>query len=104
MGEWINEIAKNYGVFAFTGIVAASIRRIRNKMTNLRFVAFMITSVFVSVITALFLREWFNIGIHGTLVICAISSHFSDELLDEVQEIITGLSEIIKEWISKKIS
>lgn len=104
MGDWINEIARTYGGFAFAGIVSASIRRIRNKMTNLRFVAFLITSVFVSVMTALFLMEWFNIGIHGTLVICAISAHFSDELLDEVQEIITGLSEIIKEWISKKIS
>ena len=104
MGEWINEVAKTYGVFGFAGIVSASIRRIRNKMTNLRFIGFLITSVFVSVMTSLFLMEWFNIGIHGTLVICAISAHFSDELLDEVQEIIKGLSEIIKEWITKKLS
>lgn len=104
MGEWINEIAKTYGIFAFAGVISASIRRIRNKMTNIRFVAFMVTSVFVSVMTALFLMEWFNIGIHGTLVICAISAHFSDELLDEVHEFILGLSDIIKEWVSKKLS
>lgn len=104
MGEWINEIAKDYGVFAFAGVVSASIRRIRNKMTNIRFVAFLITSVFVSVMTALFLMEWFNIGIHGSLVICAISAHFSDELLDEIHELILSFSELAKEWIQKKIS
>ena len=104
MVEWINEISKTYGVFAFAGIVSASIRRIRNKMTNIKFLAFMVTSVFVSVMTALFLMEWFNIGIHGTLVICAISAHFSDELLDEVQELIKHFSELAKEWISKKIN
>lgn len=104
MSDWINEVARTYGVFAFAGVISASIRRIRNKMTNIRFIAFMITSVFVSVMTALFLMEWFHIGIHGTLVICAISAHFSDELLDELHETISGISEILKEWIQKKLS
>jgi hypothetical protein len=48
-------------------------------------------------------EEYFEISEHFKYVIGAVSAIYSKEVLDEIKDVISGISETIKAWINKKI-
>lgn len=97
-------MAKKYGILAIAGFVGALVKRFRKKMSNIRFLGTVGVSVFIGVVSGIFIREWTDFPEEVIFAICGLSGVFSDEILDEILDIIKGFGEIVKKWIGKKIN
>lgn len=99
----MDEFSKNYGIIAIAGMIGAVVKRFRKKMSWLRFGATIVISVFVSVITGIFIREWTSFSENAVFAFCGLAGVFSEELLDELLEIIKSTSDLVKNWFNAKI-
>ena len=101
--DWIEAFAKKYGGIVIAGVVGAIIRRIRENMTLIEFLQVIFLGVFVSYCVGVAVEEYFDITEHFKYVIGAVSAIYSKEVLDEIKDVISGVSESVKSWINKKI-
>ncbi len=100
--DWIEEFAKKYGGIVIAGVVGAIVRRIKETMSIIEFLQVIAISVFVSYCVGVFVEEYFKVSENLKYVIGALSSVYSKEVLDELKELISSLSEIAKGYLSKK--
>lgn len=100
----MEEFAKKYGILAIAGLIGAVVKRLRKKMSLLRFIGTIGVSIFVGVVSGIFIREWTEFPEEVIYAICGIAGVFSDEILDEVRDIIESIGEAVKKWIGKKIN
>lgn len=98
----IEGLIRKYGGVFVAGLFGAIIKRFRKTMSWIRFAATIGTSVFISTITGFLLKEWTNIGELAIFGICGIAGVFSDELLDEIEEIIKEISSYVKSFVNYK--
>lgn len=103
MYEIIKEFLEKYGFFIVGGAIGAAIHRIRKKMSNAKFIKFLIVAVCVALGTGIISREVFNISETVTYVICGLAGAFSEDLLDEIEEFIHSLSDILKKKFGLEI-
>ena len=101
--EFLESFARKYGGVVIAGVVGAIIRRIRETMTLLEFLQVIFLGVFVSYCVGVAVEEYFEISEHFKYVIGAVSAIYSKEVLDEIKDVISGISESVKSWINKKI-
>ena len=101
--EFLENFARKYGGVVIAGVVGAIIRRIRENMTLIEFLQVIFLGVFVSYCVGVVVEEYWEISENFKYVIGAISAIYSKELLDEIKEIIKGISDTVKNWFNKKI-
>ena len=101
--EFLESFARKYGGVVIAGVVGAIIRRIRENMTLIEFLQVIFLGVFVSYCVGVAVEEYFDISEHFKYVIGAVSAIYSKEVLDEIKDVLSGISETIKSWINKKI-
>lgn len=99
----MEELSKKYGILAIAGLAGAVVKRFRKKMSHPRFIGTIGVSVFVAVVSGIFIREWTEFPEEVIFACCGIAGVFSDEILDEVLDIIKSAGDFIKKWIGKKI-
>ena len=101
--EFLENFARKYGGILIAGIAGAIIRRIRESMTIIEFLQVLFLGVFVSYCTGVVAEEYLSISENFKYVIGAISAIYSKELLDEIKEIVKGISDAVKNWFNKKM-
>ena len=101
--EFLESFARKYGGVVIAGVVGAIIRRIRETMSLIEFLQVIFLGVFVSYCVGVAVEEYCDISEHFKYVIGAVSAIYSKEVLDEIKDVISGISESIKAWINKKI-
>ena len=101
--EFLENFARKYGGIVIAGVAGAIIRRIRESMTIIEFFQVLFLGIFVSYCTGIVVEEYLSISENFKYVIGAISAIYSKELLDEIKEIIKGISDTVKSWFNKKI-
>ena len=101
--EFLESFARKYGGVVIAGVMGAIIRRIRETMTLIEFLQVIFLGVFVSYCVGVAVEEYFDISEHFKYVIGAVSAIYSKEVLDEIKDVISGVSESVKAWINKKI-
>ena len=101
--EFLESFARKYGGIVIAGVVGAIIRRIRENMTLIEFLQVIFLGVFVSYCVGVVAEEYFDISEHFKYVIGAVSAIYSKEVLDEIKDVISGISDTVKAWINKKI-
>ena len=99
--EFLENFARKYGGVVIAGVIGSIIRRIRENMTILEFMQVTLLGVFVSYCVGITVEEYFSISEHFKYVVGAVSAIYSKEVLDELKEIISGLSDTVKGWIDK---
>ena len=72
-------------------------------MTIIEFLQVLFLGVFVSYCTGIVVEEYLSISENFKYVIGAISAIYSKELLDEIKEMIKGISDTVKNWFNKKL-
>ena len=101
--EFLESFARKNGGVVIAGVVGAIIRRIRETMSLIEFLQVIFLGVFVSYCVGVAVEEYCDISEHFKYVIGAVSAIYSKEVLDEIKDVIYGVSEIVKSWINKKI-
>ena len=101
--EFLESFARKYGGVVITGVVGAIIRRIRETMTLLEFIQVIFLGIFISYCVGVVVEEYWEISEKFKYVIGAISAVYSKEVLDEIKDVISGISDTVKAWINKKI-
>ncbi len=99
----MEELSKKYGILAIAGLMGAVVKRFRKKMSHPRFLGTIGVSIFVAVVSGIFIREWTEFPEEVIFACCGIAGVFSDEILDEALEIIKAIGDFAKKWIGKKI-
>ena len=101
--EFLENLARKYGGVVIAGVVGAIVRRLNQAMPWLEFMQVIFLGVFVSYCVGVVVEEYWEISENFKYVIGAISAIYSKELLDEIKEIIKGISDTVKNWFNKKI-
>ena len=101
--EFLESFARKYGGVVIAGVVGAIVRRLNQAMSWLEFMQVIFLGVFVSYCVGVVVEEYWEISENFKYVIGAISAIYSKELLDEIKEIIKGISDTVKNWFNKKI-
>ena len=101
--EFLENFARKYGGVVIAGVVGAIVRRLNQAMSWLEFMQVIFLGVFVSYCVGVVVEEYFVISEHFKYVIGAVSAIYSKEVLDEIKDIISGISDTVKAWINKKI-
>ena len=101
--DFLENLAKKYGGILIAGVAGAIIRRIRENMTIIEFLQVLFLGIFVSYCTGTVVEEYLSISEKFKYVVGAISAIYSKELLDEIKEIIKGISDFVKNWFNKKL-
>jgi Na+/H+ antiporter NhaC len=97
--DWIEEFAKKYGGLIIAGVGGAIVRRMRENMTLIKFLKVILMSIFVSFCVGSVVEEYWQVSAHLKYIIGAVSAVYSKEVLDELEDSISGISEIIKDSI-----
>ena len=101
--EFLENFARKYGGVVIAGVVGAIVRRLNQAMSWLEFMQVILLGVFVSYCVGVVVEEYWEISENFKYVIGAISAVYSKEVLDEIKDVISGISDTVKAWINKKI-
>ena len=101
--EFLENFARKYGGVVIAGVVGAIVRRLNQAMSWLEFMQVIFLGVFVSYCVGVIVEEYWEISENLKYVIGAISAVYSKEVLDEIKDVISGISDTVKAWINKKI-
>lgn len=101
--EFLESFARKYGGVVIAGVVGAIIRRLRENMTLIEFLQVIFLGIFISYCVGVVVEEYWEVSDNLKYVIGAVSAIYSKEVLDEVKDVISSISETIKSWINKKI-
>ena len=100
--EFLENLARKYGGVVIAGVVGAIVRRLNQAMPWLEFMQVIFLGVFVSYCVGVVVEEYWEISENFKYVIGAISAVYSKEVLDEIKDVISGISDTVKAWINKK--
>ena len=92
----IHDYIKKYSLFIIGGAIGSVIHRLRTKMSFKQFIGSIIISVFVALSVGIICKNYFKLHEDIIFVLCGISGTFSKIILDEIEEIISSISNIIK--------
>ena len=101
--EFLENLARKYGGVVIAGVVGAIVRRLNQAMPWLEFMQVIFLGVFVSYCVGVVVEEYWEISENFKYVIGAVSAVYSKEVLDEIKDVISGISDTVKSWINKKI-
>ena len=104
--EFLESFARKYGDvigIVIAGFIGGVVRRLSQTMSWIEFLQVIFLGIFVSYCVGTVVEEYFEVSANLKYVIGAVSAVRSKEILDEIKEIISGISETIKAWINKKI-
>lgn len=93
--DFIN-LANKYGGYVVGGLIGAIVHRIRNTMSFKKFLGVLFISAFIGFCVGVVLRNYLNAEDEVIFVACSVSGVFSKDILDEIQEVISFVSIIIK--------
>ncbi len=96
------DFVDKYGIIILVGILGAVINRLRKNMSWGRFFASIIISVFVSLCVGIIAQCYFNLPEPVIFVVCGLFGTFSELILDEIQDLISKLSDVIIKILIKK--
>jgi len=96
MKETLLNLVQKYGWFVLGGLIGAIIQRARNSMSLKRFAGTLIVSSFVGLSVGIILRSYLNATEEVIFVACSISGVFSQDILNEIQELISYISVYVK--------
>lgn len=96
MKEVILNLIQKYGWFIVGGLIGAIIQRVRNSMSLKRFIGTLIVSAFVGLSVGIVLRNYLNASEEVIFVACSVSGVFSQDILNEIQELISYISVYVK--------
>ena len=101
--EFLESFARKYGGVIIAGVAGGIVRRLNQAMTWLEFLQVIFLGVFVSYCVGVVVEEYWEVSENFKYVIGAISAVYSKEVLDEIKDVISGISDTVKAWINKKI-
>ena len=96
ISQYIEKFFYNYGFFIVGGAIGAIIHRMRVKMSPLRFIKFLFVAIILALAAGIICRDIFHLPETTIYVICGVFGAFSEEILDELEEFITSMSEMAK--------
>lgn len=96
MKQWLFEKFNIYAPFVIGGLIGAIVQRMRKAMSFKRFLATLFVSAFVGFVVGILLKNYLNVNDEIVFAFCSISGVFSQEILDEAQEIIGYISSYVK--------
>ena len=99
---FIFERIKKYSVFITAGAIGAIIHRLRTHMSFKQFISSIIISIFVALSVGIICKDYFELNENVIFVLCGVSGTFSKIILDEIEEIISNISNIIKNKFLEK--
>ena len=100
----ISEFLKPYVIYISGGAMGAILRVFRFKTSFKDIVGSVLISVFVGFSFGILSEEYFGINKPEIVyIICSVSGTFSKIILDEVEEIIKGVSTFIKSYLENKV-
>lgn len=89
--------------FLFAGIIGAIVAGFKKKLNRIQFIQSIFTGVFVSWILGTFLSSYLDLSNEVVYAFCALSGHFSDEILKQTSIIVKSLARyantIIEKWL-----
>ena len=94
--QYIEKFFYNYGFFIVGGALGAIIHRMRTKMSPLRFVKFLFVAIMLALAAGIICRDIFHLTETTIYVICGIFGAFSEEILDEIEDLTKHLSEMAR--------
>jgi lipid-A-disaccharide synthase-like uncharacterized protein len=100
----LNEILKRFSPYILGGVIGSVVHRLRNHMSIKEFLASTIISVFVALSVGIICKDYFLIKQETVIfVLCGMSGSFSKILLDELEQILSSISEIFKDRFKKEV-
>ncbi|WP_295676093.1 hypothetical protein [uncultured Empedobacter sp.] len=110
MKEFINnllEVLKELPItlkdlaFLVAGIIGSIVAGFKKKLNKIQFIQSIFTGVFVSWILGTFLSSYLDLSNEVVYAFCALSGHFSDEILKQASIIIKSLARYANSFIEK---
>ena len=102
MKELIVNMTGKFGLFILGGLIGAIIHRFRNQMSWKRFLSTLVISAFMGFCVGILLKEYLGAKEEVIFVACSLTGVFSNDILDQLNEIIDYLSTFIKGFLNKK--
>jgi hypothetical protein len=87
--------------FLIAGIVGSIVAGFKKKLNKIQFVQSLFTGVFVSWILGTFLSSYLSLSNEVVYAFCALSGHFSDEILKQTNVIVKSLARYANNFIEK---
>lgn len=87
--------------FLFAGIIGAIVAGFKKKLNRIQFIQSIFTGVFVSWILGTFLSSYLDLSNEVVYAFCALSGHFSDEILKQTSIIVKSLARYANTFIEK---
>ncbi|MGV0964756.1 hypothetical protein [Empedobacter falsenii] len=87
--------------FLFAGIIGAIVAGFKKKLNRIQFIQSIFTGVFVSWILGTFLSSYLDLSNEVVYAFCALSGHFSDEILKQTSIIVKSLARYANGFIEK---
>lgn len=90
-------------IILIAGVIGSIVAGFKKKMNKTQFIQSLLTGIFVSWLTGIFLGEYLNLSNEVVYAFCALGGHFSDEILNQVsivvKSIATHLNNVITKWL-----
>lgn len=99
--QHVVDFATNYQLLFLSGTAGAAAYRLMNSMTFTMFVKHLLVSIFVSSLVCLVIKSFTDWSGDAIFAVGAASGFFSSKLINEGNEIVEGLSDIVKEKLGK---
>ncbi len=99
----LTTFAEKFGLFIIGGLIGAIIHRLRTSMSLKRFIGTLIISAFIGVVVGILCRNYLNINEEITFVFVSISGVFSQDILNELEQLIKLISVFVKKFFAKKL-
>lgn len=104
MTQSIFELFYEYQMFFLAGIVGSIAYRAKHSMHYRKFIKHVVYSIFVSLVVGLTVSSlWTTLNSNFIFAMSAISGYMSEDVIAEIREIISGLSDVVHNMINKKI-
>ncbi|MDH2208324.1 MULTISPECIES: hypothetical protein [Empedobacter] len=87
--------------FLCAGVAGAIIAGFKKKLNRIQFIQSIFTGVFVSWILGTFLSSYLDLSNEVVYAFCALSGHFSDEILKQTSIIVKSLARYANSFIEK---
>ncbi|WP_312922143.1 hypothetical protein [Empedobacter brevis] len=103
----ISEIIKQLPItlkdlaFLCAGVAGAIIAGFKKNLNRIQFIQSLLTGVFVSWILGTFLSSYLDLSNEVVYAFCALSGHFSDEILKQLSIVIKSLARYANSFIEK---
>ncbi len=100
MNQFYEFLARN-GWFFVGGLVGAIVHRIKNKMSWKVFLGTLITSGLIGLWTGILVRNYLGVPEEVSFTICSMAGVFARDILEELGEVVSMLSEYVKSKLFK---